>query len=308
MSGVQGSGVGPAVDEHAEKIDAYASARNSQIAGALRAFARRRSALVGLAVLLLIIAFTVITPFLWKYSYSDITVDFSAAPGWRHPFGTDSIGHDLFAQTLRGIATSLKVATLVALLSTVVGTVVGAVAGYFGRAWDAVLMRVADLIMTIPVLAITLVLANVLGAKGSSWFLLSLVLSAVLWIPLSRLVRGTLLSLMKNDYIDAARMLGASDRRIIIRHLLPNAAGPIIVDATLMVGRAIIVAASMEYLGLGIQAPEVSLGLLIQRGQGAATTQPWLFGFPALFLVLIILSVNFVGDGLRDALDPRRTV
>lgn len=275
---------------------------------ALAAFARRRSALVGSVMLVAIILFATIAPSLWQHSYVDITEDFSAAPSWNHPFGTDSIGHDLFAQTLRGIATSLKVALLVALLSTIIGTIIGAVSAYFGWIWDAVLMRITDLILTIPVLAITLVLANILGSKASSWFFLALVLSAVLWTSLSRLVRGTLLSLMQNEYIDAARLLGASDARIIFRHLIPNAAGPIIVDATLMVGRAIIVAASMEYLGLGIQPPEVSLGLLIRQGQGAVSTQPWLFMFPALFLVLIISSVNFIGDGIRDALDPRRTV
>jgi len=159
-------------------------------------------------------------------------------------------------------------------------------------------------LLMLAALAVLLVLANTLS--NANYFWIALVVAAVLWTYLARLVRGTFLSLREHDYIVAARAIGARDRRIIFRHMIPNAAGPIVVNATLTVANAILIESALSFLGLGIQPPEVSLGSLINSGQGAATTEWWLFAFPSAVLVLIILAVNFVGDGLRDALDPRQ--
>lgn len=271
---------------------------------AARRFRRHRLAVISLSVFLALLILSVLGSIFWRYGYSEITPQFSTGPSWGHPFGTDQIGHDLFAQVLRGTETSIKTSLLVAVMSTTVGTLVGALAGYYGKLIDASLMRFTDLVLTVPVLAILLVLANLLSKAAGNSLWLAVILAAVLWAHLARLVRGTFLSLRKHDYVEAARALGASDARIIFRHMLPNAVGPIIVNATLTVANAVLIESALSFLGLGIQAPEVSLGLLINLGQDAAVTQPWLFVFPALFLVVIVLCVNFVGDGLRDALDP----
>src|SRR5581483_11450351 len=248
-----------------------------------------------------------VIPLFWKWSYSAITPQYATGPSAAHPFGTDTIGHDLFAQVLVATQTSLKTAFIVTVIATALGTVIGAIAGYYGKLADAALMRFTDLVLTVPLLALLLVLANVLSKQSSNYRLIAIIIAAVLWTYLARLVRGTFLSLREHDYVLAARAIGARDSRIIFRHMVPNAMGPIVVNATLTVANAILIESALSFLGLGIQPPEVSLGSLINNGQGAATTEWWLFAFPSGVLVLIILAVNFVGDGLRDALDPRQT-
>jgi ABC-type dipeptide/oligopeptide/nickel transport system permease subunit len=221
-----------------------------------------------------------------------------------HPFGTDLIGHDMLAQVMAGTLTSLEVALLVAAISTVIGTVVGALAGYYGGIIDQALMRLTDLVLIVPLIAILLVLANKFSKQANSQLFIGLLLALLFWTYLARLIRGTFLSLREREFIEAEHAIGASTWRIILRHMVPNAAGSIVVNATLTVAGAILIEASLSFLGLGIQPPHVDLGSLIAAGEGAATTLPWLFYFPAAFLVLAILVVNFIGDGLRDALDP----
>lgn len=275
---------------------------------ALERFAHHRLALAGLIVFLLLLLISTIGPLFWRYSYTAITNQFATGPSVQHPFGTDLIGHDLLAQLMEAEGTSIKTAVLAALIATTVGTTIGAVAGYYGSLADALLMRFTDLILAVPLLAILLVLANKLSKQAGSWFWIALILGFVLWTPLARQVRGAFLSLREREFVEAEHAIGASDRRIILRHMIPNAIGPIIVSATLTVALAILIEAVLSFLGLGIQPPEVSLGSLIASGQDAATTLPWLFFFPAGFLVLTILTVNFIGDGLRDALDPTHRV
>ncbi|HLX21219.1 MAG TPA: ABC transporter permease [Gaiellaceae bacterium] len=267
-------------------------------------FVRHRMALIGLGVFVFFVLVSFIGPHLWKWNYAQITPQFATGPTASHPFGTDTIGHDLFAQVLVATQTSLKTAFIVTVLATVVGSVVGAVAGYYGGLADAALMRFTDLVLTVPLLAILLVLANTLS--NGNYFWIAIVIGGVLWTYLARLVRGTFLSLRESDYITASRAIGMTDARIIARHMIPNAFGPIVVNATLTVANAILIESALSFLGLGIQPPEVSLGSLINDGQGAATTEWWLFAFPSAVLVIIILAVNFIGDGLRDALDPRQ--
>jgi ABC-type dipeptide/oligopeptide/nickel transport system permease subunit len=244
---------------------------------------------------------------IWKYNYADITDEFSTSPSMAHPMGTDDIGHDSMAQILRGAQKSVQVALMVAILATTFGAVIGAFAGYY-RGWvDSALMRFTDLILTIPSIAILAVLAATLADQAGNWFFVGLVLSLLQWTYIARVVRGTFLSLREKEFVEAARALGASDTRIMFRHLLPNATGSIIVNATVTVAVAILIETALSYLGLGIKAPDTSLGLLISTGQQAATTRPWLFYFPGIIIVIVALTINFVGDGLRDAFDPTQT-
>jgi glutathione transport system permease protein len=283
------------------------SGGRSQFNLAFHRFIHHRMALTGLAIFVLLVAIAFIVPHFWKWGYTDITPSYASGPSLSHPMGTDTIGHDLFAQVLQATQTSLKSAFIVTVLATVFGTVIGAIAGYYGKLADATLMRFTDLVLTVPLLALLLVLANVLSKQASNYIYIAIIIAAVLWTYLARLVRGTFLSLREHDYVIAARAIGARDRRIIFRHMVPNAMGPIVVNATLTVANAILIESALSFLGFGIQPPNVSLGNLIAAGQGSATTEWWLFAFPAGVLVLIILAVNFVGDGLRDALDPRQT-
>jgi ABC-type dipeptide/oligopeptide/nickel transport system permease subunit len=281
--------------------------RRSQSQMVIRRFMAHKLAVGSLAVFLLVVIISLIGGRFWKYGYADITDEFSSPPSLEHPMGTDDIGHDSMAQILRGAQKSVQVALMVAFLSTTFGAVLGAIAGFY-RGWvDAALMRFTDLILTIPSIAILAVLAATLADQAGNWFFVGLVLSLLLWTYIARVVRGTFLSLREKEFVEAARALGASDTRIMFRHLLPNATGSIIVNATVMVSVAILTETALSFLGLGIKAPDTSLGLLISAGTQAASTRPWLFWFPGVFIVIIALTINFVGDGLRDAFDPTQT-
>lgn len=221
-----------------------------------------------------------------------------------HFFGTDKLGRDYFSRVLYGTRTSVIVAGIVALLSTAIGTGVGAVAGYFGGWVDNVLMRLTDLVLVVPTLAALLVLVAFLG-QGSP-YRVAVILAALLWTLVARIVRGSFLSLRETEFVEAAKASGARDGRIILRHILPNAMGPIIVNATLTVALAILVEAALSFLGFGVQPPYPALGKLIDDGRGVMLTQWWLVTMPGLTIVVICLAINFVGDGLRDALDPQQ--
>jgi peptide/nickel transport system permease protein len=270
----------------------------------LSRFLHHRAAVVSLVLLVLVILLAFVGAELWRYRYDTITPDSFARPGPAHPFGTDQIGHDTFAQVLRGAQQSLKVAFLVAVLSTGIGAPYGAISGYHGGRVDTVMMRVCDVFLILPVIALA-------GAMGrvfeGSWLTTALVLGGVGWVVNARVVRGVVLSLRQQDFIEAARALGASDARIVVRHLLPNVTGVIIVQATLDVAVAILTEAALSFVGLGVRLPDTSLGLLSFAARDAVDTHPWLFYFPGGTIILIALCVNFIGDGLRDAFDPRRT-
>jgi ABC-type dipeptide/oligopeptide/nickel transport system permease subunit len=281
--------------------------RRSQTQMIIRRFMAHKLAVGSLVVFVLLVLVSLIGGRFWTYGYADITDEFSSPPSLQHPMGTDGIGHDSMAQVLRGAQKSVQVALMVAFLSTTLGAVIGALAGYY-RGWvDSTLMRFTDLVLTIPSIAILAVLAATLADQAGNWFFVGLVLSLLLWTYIARVVRGTFLSLREKEFVEAARALGASDTRIMFKHLLPNATGSIIVNATVMVSVAILTETALSYIGLGIKSPDTSLGLLIFTGQQAATTRPWLFYFPGLFIVIIALTINFIGDGLRDAFDPTQT-
>ncbi len=233
-----------------------------------------------------------------------------------HWFGTDQLGRDYLSRVIYGIRTSLWVALLVALLSTFIGTTIGSIAGYYGGKTDNLLMRFTDLILTLPGLAVLLTAAAFLGQKPFTLnlgvktvefpqaFTIGLILAFLFWTGLARIVRGLFLSLREKEFVEAAKAAGASDIRIILRHILPNCVGPIVVNMTLVVAAAILTEAALSFLGFGIQPPQAALGKLIADGQGEGTHLWWLVTFPGLAIVAIALCVNFVGDGLRDALDP----
>jgi ABC-type dipeptide/oligopeptide/nickel transport system permease subunit len=221
-----------------------------------------------------------------------------------HPFGQDDIGRDYFAVVMRGTQVSLTVAFLVGLVATAVGTVIGACAGYF-RGWtEAVLMRATDVVITIPTLVFAAVVAAMAGRKGIVF--LGIVLGLVTWTQTARLVRGEVLSLREKEFVEAARSVGTSAKRIIFKHILPNVVGIIIVSVTLAIASAVLLESALSFLGMGVQPPDTSLGRLITDYQTAMMTRAWLFYWPGVFIIGIALSVNFIGDGLRDAFDPRQ--
>jgi peptide/nickel transport system permease protein len=269
-------------------------------------FFRHRLALIGLVGLVIIFGAGLLSPLIAPYSYSALDLPhIYNAPSHAHWFGTDFLGRDVYTRTLYGIRTSLEVGVFVAALSTCIGLVLGAVAGYFGGITDNLLMRVTDLFLTLPFLAILLTVSKLLG--GTTPVRISLILAALFWTGIARVVRGVFLSLREKEYVEAAKASGAGDARIIFRHILPNTLGPVVVNGTLAVGAAILVEAAISFLGLGIVDPLPSLGTLVQSGQQYPTAW-WLVLFPGVVIVLIVLCVNFVGDGLRDALDPQQRI
>ncbi len=276
---------------------------------ARKKFFQHRLAMTALVILTFVSLAALFADFIAPYPFDAPNVpDRSLPPTLEgfHIFGTDKIGRDYFSRTLYGTRTSLYVAFIVASVSTALGIVIGGIAGYYGGKVDNLLMRMTDLFLVVPFLAILLVLSAFLGAGNP--VRVAFILAFLFWTGLARVVRGEFLGLREKEFVEAAKVLGASDNRIIFRHILPNIAGPIIVNATLIVATAILVEAALSFLGFGIQPPFPALGKLISEGQNALTTQWWLATFPGLTIVLIALCINFVGDGLRDALDPKQRI
>jgi ABC-type dipeptide/oligopeptide/nickel transport system permease subunit len=270
-----------------------------------RRFFTHKLAMGSLVVLTIISLAAIFADWVAPYDFAAQDIRNRSRPptldGW-HLFGTDKIGRDYFSRVIYGTRTSIFVAFLVAFLSTAIGTIIGACAGYY-RGWlDNVLMRFTDFVIAVPFLAILLVASAYLG-RGSPWRV-ALILSFLLWTAIARIVRGNYLSLREKEFVEAAKASGASDFRIMFRHMLPNTLGPIIVNATLTVATAILLEATLSFLGFGIQPPTPALGKLIDDGKNAMLTDWWLVFMPGLTIVTICLCINFIGDGLRDALDP----
>jgi peptide/nickel transport system permease protein len=217
-------------------------------------------------------------------------------------FGTDQIGRDYFARVIYAGQISLKIGVAVALLSTAVGTLAGSLAGFFGRWIDQLLMRITDLFLIVPAIA---VLAIALERFGKTDEVIILVLAGLGWMQVARVVRGQVLSVKEKEFVEAARAAGASNGRIISRHILPNCIGPIVVNATLAVAIAIVAESTLSFLGFGVQKPQTSWGNLLYDAKGNYQFDTHLLYFPGLFILLTVLCINFVGDGMRDALDPQ---
>jgi peptide/nickel transport system permease protein len=311
--------------ENAIELQEVAGLSQGQIVR--RRFFRHRGAIAGLVVLAGVVLLAVTSvgvgpiPGWWKHTGAPDPTNITNAggaptlsmPTWlggtgfalgEHPLGQDEIGRDMFAQVMRGTQTSLMVMAVIGLVSCIVGVLVGSLAGFYRGRLETFLMRTTDLVITVPTLVIGAVIGKLAG--GISGILFAVALGLILWTSLARLVRGEFLSLREREFVDAARVAGASSSRIIFKHILPNAIGVIIVSTTLLMSQAILLETALSYLGFGITPPEVSLGRLISDYQSAFATRPWLFWWPGLFIVAIALSINFIGDGLRDAFDPRQ--
>jgi len=293
-----------------------------------RRFVRHKGAMVSVVVLILIIAVAATSvgwgpiPSWWKYGYKELLPSDSGSggptmslrPKWLggagirlgdHPFGLDNErGRDMFASTMRGVQTSLAVIFVLGVLSTTIGVVIGSLSGYYGKWVDAALMRFTDVIIVIPLLVITAVAGYALGLSGI--WPVALALGIFTWTGLARLVRAEFLAVREREFVDAARVANAPDRRIIFKHILPNTIGTIIVSTTLLMGAGILTESALGFLGFGVRSPEVSLGTLVSDYQGAYSTRPWLFVWPGIFVIVIVLCLQFIGDGLRDAFDPRQ--
>jgi ABC-type dipeptide/oligopeptide/nickel transport system permease subunit len=317
-----------------ELLEQRETAGLSQSQIVLRRFVRHRAAMISLVVLVFIILFvfsaggiqlgTAEEPFRipgwWQWTITDIPeftnegaptldvfpafIDGTGTQVGLHPFGQDTIGLDYFALVMRGAQQSITVMFVIGIVAAFIGTVLGAVSGFFGKWVDQAIMRFTDLIITVPALIVGAVIGIQIGNLGV--FMLALFLGFFTWTGLARLVRGEFLSLREREFVDAARVAGASNRRIIFKHILPNAMGVVIVSVSLLMSGAILLETGLSFLGFGVVAPDVSLGLLISQNQDAFTIYPWLFWWPGLFIVTIALCVNFIGDGLRDAFDPRQ--
>jgi peptide/nickel transport system permease protein len=275
----------------------------SQWGYARRRFMRHRLALGSLVMLLAIFGCGVFANAIAPYTYKQINLEsLSQPPSAKHIFGTDSAGRDSFSRTLYGIRTSARVGILVGVLSTIIGTIIGGLAGFYGGWIDNLLMRMTDLFLTLPLLAVLLTAAKFLGHSTPTK--LALLLAALIWTSIARIVRGSFLSLREKEYVEAARAAGSGDTRIMFRHMLPNTVGPIVVAATLTIGVAILLEATLSFLGFGIEPPTPALGALLNEGQDQGIDKWWLVTFPGVVIVLIVLCINFIGDGLRDALDP----
>ena len=293
---------------------------SSDVAGALlrppetiwmsfrRRFVRHRPAMISLVVLLFLLVASFGVSLFVSEDQANL-VDVTAmrnAPSLEHPFGTDDVGRDMFLRTLFGGQISLRIGLLAAGVSMAIGITVGTIAGYNTGWIDSVLMRFADALLSIPTLFILIALSRVLSERvpvGNVGFI-TLVIGLLSWMRASRIVRAHVLSLKERDFIVAARSLGCQAVRILSRHIVPNTLAPIVVAATLDVGRAIIFEASLSFLGLGIQPPTATWGSMLNRAQAYLLNAPWIALFPGIMILITILCVNFLGDGLRDAFDP----
>ena len=290
-----------------ERLPAVPAYRQrGQVEMAFERFRQHRLAMAALVVVVGLAALSAFAPIVSPYdpNRTNLFLIFEA-PSLQHPMGTDNLGRDLATRILFGGRVSLAVGVLAALLALTLGTLVGAVAGFYGGVIDSVLMRLVDVLLSIPRLFLIVLLAVVLGGGVLT---IVLVLGALSWMRTSRIVRATVLSLKSREFVEAARAIGAGDIRIIVRHLLPNAVAPIVVAATLGVAGAIIAESTLSFLGLGIQKPTSTWGNMLSDATTDMSQAPWVAIFPGVAIFLAVVSINFVGDGLRDALDPRRVV
>jgi oligopeptide transport system permease protein len=275
---------------------------------------RNRAAVASMIVLAAITLMAAFAPYLSRYAYDAIDYNLvTCAPSWwpmdapcragaAHWFGTDAVGRDLFVRVLYGARVSLAVGVVATLVSLVIGVLYGATAGYLGGRVDAVMMRAVDILYSLPFIFFVIILMVMFDRN---FFLLFVAIGAVVWLTMARIVRGQTLSTKEKEYIEAARAAGVSPAGIILRHIIPNVVGPVVVYVTLTVPDVILTESFLSFLGLGIQEPLTSWGVLISDGANTMEAAPWLLVFPALFMAVTLFCFNFIGDGLRDALDPK---
>jgi peptide/nickel transport system permease protein len=289
---------------------------------AWRRFQRHKPAMIGLVVLALLVMYALGGSIFYSEKFANFndTSRRLLAPTSEHPFGTDSIGRDVLARTIYGGQISLLIGLTAVIVETVLGILVGALAGYYGGFVDSILMRITEAMLNIPEIFLLIVMAKYFGGKipeldifgrtfSGSVVVIVLIIGLTSWMYLARIVRAQFLSLKENEFVLAARATGTPNIEIIFRHILPNSVAPIVVSATLGVANAILSEAYISFLGLGVQPPTATWGNMLDGANNYLESAPWLWFFPGLLILLTVLSINFLGDGLRDALDPRsRTV
>jgi len=268
-----------------------------------RLFANK-AAVAGMIVLAVMVLAAIVGPFLVPFHYDTVTKpDVWVGPGVRgHLLGTDSLGRDLLSRLLAGLGVSLAIGVVATSVSLLIGVLWGAVAGYIGGRVDEIMMRVVDTLYSLPFIFFVILL---MVTFGRNIFLIFLAIGAVEWLTMSRIVRGQTLSLKNKEFIEAARAAGLGSRQIILKHIVPNLLGPVVVYVTLTIPAIIIAESFLSFLGLGVQPPMASLGTLIAGGAQDMEIAPWLLVFPSLTMVITLMAFNFIGDGLRDALDPK---
>ena len=277
-------------------------------------FRRHPGAMAGAIVLgILLLSITLVQFSPYDPELSDMVNRFQP-PSWEHPFGTDALGRDLLTRVLYGGRISLAVGFMVVCITTLIGVPIGAISGYFGGWIDNVLMRITDATLAFPSLLILIMLSAILRevefplVERNSALTIAVVIGILSWMMVARLVRGTFLAIREMDFVTAARGLGVSDSRIMMRHIFPNAIGPVIVEATLGMAWAIMAESGLSFLGFGVKPPTPSWGNLLGDAQDKMTLYPWLAIFPGLMIFFTIISINYIGDGLRDAIDPYKVL
>lgn len=267
-------------------------------------FFKHKLAVAGLFIFSLIIIIAIFAPLIAPYSPYQIHEEFGANPSDEHLLGTDLVGRDLLSRLIYGSRVSLAVGIGAVAIYVMIGATLGALAGYFGKWIDMVIMRTTDIFMSFPYLMVILVLVSIMGPNLMN---IVIVLGLLGWPGIARIVRGSVLSIKEADYIKAGVALGYSPPKIIFQHILPNCLAPILVNATFGIASAILMEASLSFLGMGVQPPTASWGNILTDAQSITvlTTQPWLWIPPGVVILLAVLSINFIGDGLRDAMDPK---
>nr|WP_257719648.1 nickel transporter permease [Methanocaldococcus bathoardescens] len=274
----------------------------------IKAMLKNKTCLAGLIIISLITLAGLLAPIIAKDPYETNMLKRLSPPSLEHPFGTDQLGRDLFSRIVYGARVSLIVAITISIISLTVGCLIGAISGYIGGVVDDIIGRIIDVFLAIPELIFNIALVGVLCVVLESTSSIWVVIFAIIvtnWVSYARLTRGIVLSLKEREFITSARMMGASDFWILLKHIIPNAIPPIIVLATLNVGNVIMTIASLGFLGLGIQPPTPEWGQILNSGKNYLTTAPWIMVFPGLAIMLAILGFNLLGDGLRDVLEPK---
>jgi ABC-type dipeptide/oligopeptide/nickel transport system permease subunit len=288
---------------HAPQPVAKASA--SLWTDAFRRLVRNRMAMFGLGIILSLVVLALFGPSLAPYGYNEqrlVIGEVNQSPGWPHVLGTDDFGRDVFSRILYGARTALSVGVIIVGIDLLVGVSVGALAGYFGGWVDNLFMRLTDVMFAFPGLLFAIMIVAVLGPGLLNVFI---ALGVVSWPGMARLVRGQALSIKQRDYVEAARAVGGSARRIILTHVLPNCLGPVVVSASLGMGSAILAESSLSFIGIGVQAPAPSWGSMINEAMNEWRTYPYLVLAPGAVIAVVVFAFNFLGDGLNDALNPR---
>lgn len=257
----------------------------------------------GLAFILILALMAIFAPLITPYTFAEQHLDqILESPSWQHPMGTDQLGRDTFARLLYGARTSLMVGIFTQFIVLCIGLPIGAISGYAGGRTDNYIMRFVDVMYAFPDILLIILLRSVLGG---SIYMIFLAIGLVAWVNIARLVRGQIMSLKSRDFVSAAKTMGGTGNYITWRHLLPNSLGPVIVSVTFNIPRAIFTEAALSYIGIGVKPPTPSWGAMIQDGFNLIFSKPYMLLFPAIALALLMLAFTFLGDGLRDALDPR---